>query len=59
MIEFLGLSPILEDHIRGRHGKHAFSRSTFQISFEDTFVSHSEGLTEQFGMNLKGHRSAG
>ena len=59
MIEFLGLSPILENHIRGCQGKHAFSRSTFQISFEETFVSHPEGLTEQFGMNLKGPRSAG
>ena len=28
-------------------------------SFEENFVSHSEGPTEQFGMNLKGPRSAG
>ena len=27
--------------------------------FEENFVAHSEGPTEQFGMNLKGPRSAG
>ena len=31
----------------------------YQISFEENFVSHSEGPTEQFGMNSKGPRSAG
>ena len=30
-----------------------------KISFEENFVSHSEGPTELFGMNLKGPRSAG
>ena len=59
MIEFVGLSPNLENHIRGFHGNHAFSRSPYQISFEEYFVSHSEGPTEQFRMNLKGPRSAG
>ena len=59
MIEFLGLPPYLENHIRGCHGNHAFSSSPYQISFEENFVSHSEGLIEQFGMNLKGPRSAG
>ena len=29
------------------------------ISFEENLVSHSEGPTEQFGMNLKGPRSSG
>ena len=48
-----------QNHIRGCHGNHAFSRSPYQISFEENFVSHSEGPTEQFGMNLKGPRSAG
>ena len=51
MIEFVGLLPNLENHIRGCHGNHAFSRSPYQISFEENFVSHSEGPTEQFGMN--------
>ena len=59
MIEFVGLPPNLENHIRGCHGNHAFSRSPYQISFEENFVSHSEGPTEQFDMNLKGPRSAG
>ena len=59
MIEFIGLPPNLENHIRGCHRNHAFSRSLYQISFEENFVSHSEGPTEQFGMNLKGPRSAG
>ena len=59
MIEFVGLSPNLENHIRGCHGNHAFSRSPYQFSFEENFVSHSEGPTEQFGMNFKGPRSAG
>ena len=59
MIEFVGLPPNLEYYIRGRHGKEAFSSSPYQISFEENLVSHSEGPTEQFGMNLKGPRSAG
>ena len=59
MIEFVGLPPNLENHIRGCHGNHAFSRSQYLISFEENFVSHYEGPTEQFGMNLKGPRSAG
>ena len=61
MIDFVGLPPPphLENHIRGCHGNHAFSRSPYQISFEENFVSHSEGPTELFGMNLKGHRSTG
>ena len=59
MIEFLGLLPILENHIRSCHGNHAFFRSLYQISFEENFVSHFEGPTELSGMNLKGPRSAG
>ena len=59
MIEFVGLSPILEDHIRGCHGNHAFSHSPCKISFEENFASHSEGPNEQFGTHLKGPRSAG
>ena len=59
MIEFGGLTPNFENHIRGCHGNHAFSRSTYQISFEENFVLHSEGLIKQFGMNLKGPMSAG
>ena len=59
MIEFVGLPPNLENHIRGCHGNHAFSRSPYQIYFEGYFVLHFEGPTEQFGMNLKGPRSAG
>ena len=59
MIEFEGLPPNLENHIRGCHGNHAFSRSPYQISFKENFVSHFEGPPEQFGMNLKGPRSAG
>ena len=51
MIEFVGLPPNLENHIRGCHGNHAFSRSPYQISSEENFVSHFEGPTEQFGMN--------
>ena len=58
MIEFLCLPPNLENHIIGCHGNHAFSRSPYQISFVENFVLHSEGPTEQFGMNLKGPRSA-
>ena len=59
MIEFVDLPPNLEDHIRGCHGNHAFSRSSYLISFEVNFVSHFEGPTEQFGINLKGPMSAG
>ena len=59
MIEFVGLPPNLENHIRGCHRNHIFSRCTYQTSFEENFVSHFEGLTEHFGMNLKGPRSAG
>ena len=51
MIEFVGLLPNLENHISGCHGNNAFSHSPYQISFEENFVSHSEGPTEQFGMN--------
>ena len=54
MIEFVGLPPNLEKHICGRHGNHAFSRSPYLISCKENFISHSEGLTEQFGMNSKG-----
>ena len=53
MIEFVGLPPNLENHIRGCHGNHAFSRSPYQISFVENFVSHSECAIEQFGINLK------
>ena len=59
MIELVGLPPKLENHIRGCHGNHAFSRSPYQTSFEENFVFHSEGPAEQFGMNLKGPKSAG
>ena len=59
MIEFVGLPHNLENHIRGCHGKHAFSLSPYHISFRENFVSHSEGPTEPFGMNLKVPRSAG
>ena len=59
MIEFAGLPSNLKNHIRGCHGNHEFSCSPYQISFEENFVSHSEGPTEQFGMNLIGPRSAG
>ena len=54
MIEFVGLSPILENHINGCHGNHVFSHSPYQNDFEENFVSHPKGPTEQFGMNLKG-----
>ena len=59
MIEFVGLPPKRENHIRVCHGNHAFSCSPYQISFEENFVSHFDGPTELFGMNLKGPRSAG
>ena len=59
MIEFVGLPPNLENHIRGCHGNHAFSRRPCQISFEENLVSHSECPTELFGMHLKDPRSAG
>ena len=59
MIEFVGLSHNLKNHIRGCHGNHAFSPSQCLISCEENFISHSEGPTEQFGMNLKGPRSVG
>ena len=52
MIEFVGLPPILENHIRGCHGNHGFSHSV-------DLVSQSDGSTEQFGMNLKGPMSVG
>ena len=61
MIEFIGLPPPppnLENHISGCHGNHAFSRSPYLIPCEENFISHSEGPTEQFGVNLKGPRSA-
>ena len=59
MIEFVGPPLNLKNHISGCHGIHAFSRSPYLISYEKNFISHSEGPTEQFGMNLKGPRSAG
>ena len=59
MIEFVGLPPNLENHINGCHGNQAFSRSPYLISSEENFISHSEGPTDQFGMHLKGPRSAG
>ena len=59
MIESVGLPPYLENHISGCHGNLAFSHSPYLISCEENFISHFEGPTEQFGMNLKGHRSAG
>ena len=59
MIEIVGLPPNLENRIRGCHGNHAFSHSPYQNVSEENFVSHSEGPTKQFGMNLKGPRSAG
>ena len=59
MIEFVGLLPNLGNHIRGCHGNHVFPRSPYQSSFKENFVSHSEGPSEQIGMNLKGPRSAG
>ena len=59
MIEFVGLPPNFENHISGCHGTHAFSRSPYLISCEENFILHSEGPTEQFGMNLKGPRIAG
>ena len=59
MIEFVGLPPNLENHISGCHGIHALSRSPYLISCEKNFILHFEGPTEQFGLNLKGPRSAG
>ena len=59
MIEVVGLPPNLENHISCCHGNNAFSRSPYLISCEGNFISHSEGTTEQFGMDLKGTRSAG
>ena len=59
MIEFIDLPPILRNHISGCHGNHAFSHSPYQNVLGSNFVSHSEGPTEQFGMSLKGPRSAG
>ena len=59
MIEFVGLPPNLENHIRGCHGNHAFSRCPHQVSFEENFITHYVDPTEQFGMNLKGPRGAG
>ena len=58
MIEFVGLPPNLENHISSCHGYHAFSHSPYLISCEENFISHSKDPTEQFGMNLKGPRSA-
>ena len=59
MIEFESLPPNLENHIRGCHGNHAFSRSPYQIYFEENLISHSEDPTKQFGIHLKGPTSAG
>ena len=59
MIEFESLPPNLKNHISGFHGNHAFSRSPYLISCEENFILQFEGPTEQFGMNLKGPRSAG
>ena len=59
MIEFVGLPPNLGNHISGRHENHAFSRSPCLINCQENFILHSEGPTEQFGMNLKGPKSAG
>ena len=59
MIEFVGLLPNRKNHISACHGNHAFSLSPYLISCEENFISHFEGPTEQFGMNLKGPWSAG
>ena len=59
MIEFVGLPPNPENHISGCHRNHAFSLSPYIISCEENFFSYFEGPNEQFGMYLKGPRSAG
>ena len=59
MIEFVGETPNFENHISGCHGNHAFSLNPYLISCEENFISHFEGPTGQFGVNLKGPRSAG
>ena len=59
MIEFLGHPPISKNHIRGCHGNHALKRSPYQYSFKENFVSYYEGPNKEFGMDLKGPRSAG
>ena len=40
MIEFVGLPPNLENHIRGCHGNHAFSRSPYH--FFNVFINIHE-----------------
>ena len=45
--------------MHGFHGNRLYDSSPYLISCEENFISHSEGPTEQFGMNLKGPRSAG
>ena len=57
MIEFVGLPPHSLESYKGCYGNHAFSHSPFQNYFVENFVSHSEGPSKQFGMNLKGPRS--
>ena len=52
MIEFVGLPYEVAMETMHFHVAHT-------ISFQENFVSHSEGPTEQFGMNLKGPRSGG
>ena len=59
MIEFVGLPPQSRESYKRLPWKPCISHSLYQISFEENFVSNSEGPTEQFGMNLKDPRSAG
>ena len=59
MIEFVVLSPISRESYKGLPRKPCIFTKHIPKGLEENFVSHSKGSTEHFGMNLKGHRSAG
>ena len=59
MIEFVGLTPDLENNKIGMPLKPCFFIEPIPNYVLENFVLHSEGPTEQFGMDLKGPRSAG
>ena len=59
MIEFVGLSPNLENHVRGCMETMRFHVAHTKCFLKENFVSHSEGPIQQFGMNFNGPRSAG
>ena len=59
MIKICRPTPILKTHIKGVAMETMHLHIDHTKCFEVNFVSHLEGPTEPFGMDLKGPRRAG